>query len=125
MSAKIEELKESGDIMTFTLTGVDACYANGIRRVILSEIPIVVFKTTPHEENKSNILINTSRLNNEIIKQRLSCIPICIKDLEIDFSNYLLELDVENKTDTVIMVTTKDFKIKNLTTNTYLYSANR
>lgn len=120
MSAKIEELKESGDIMTFTLTGVDACYANGIRRVILSEIPIVVFKTTPHEENKSNILINTSRLNNEIIKQRLSCIPICIKDLEIDFSNYLLELDVENKTDTVIMVTTKDFRIKNLTTQSYL-----
>jgi DNA-directed RNA polymerase subunit L len=120
MSAKIEELKESIDIMTFTLTGVDACYANGIRRVILSEIPIVVFKTTPHEENKSNILINTSRLNNEIIKQRLSCIPICIKDLEIDFKNYLLELDVENKTDTVIMVTTKDFKIKNLTTSSYL-----
>ena len=120
MSAKIEELKESGDIMTFTLTGVDACYANGIRRVILSEIPIVVFKTTPHEENKSNILINTSRLNNEIIKQRLSCIPICIKDLEIDFQNYLLELDVENKTDTMIMVTTKDFRIKNLTTSSYL-----
>ena len=120
MSAKIEELKESGDIMTFTLTGVDACYANGIRRVILSEIPIVVFKTTPHEENKSNILINTSRLNNEIIKQRLSCIPICIKDLEIDFPNYLLELDVENKTDTMIMVTTKDFRIKNLTTSSYL-----
>jgi DNA-directed RNA polymerase subunit L len=120
MSAKIEELKESGDTMTFTLTGVDACYANGIRRVILSEVPIVVFKTTPHEENKSNILINTSRLNNEIIKQRLSCIPICIKDLEIDFSNYLLELDVENKTDTMIMVTTKDFRIKNLTTSSYL-----
>jgi DNA-directed RNA polymerase subunit L len=32
----------------------------------------------------------------------------------------LLELDVENKTDTMIMVTTKDFKIKNLTTNSYL-----
>jgi len=120
MSAKIEELKESGDTMTFTLTGVDACYANGIRRVILSEIPIVVFKTTPHEENKSTILINTSRLNNEIIKQRLSCVPICIKDLEIDLKNYLLELDVENKTDTMIMVTTKDFRIKNLTTASYL-----
>jgi len=120
MSAKIEELKESGDTMTFTLTGVDTSYANGIRRVILSEIPIVVFKTTPHEENKSNILINTSRLNNEIIKQRLSCIPICIKDLEIDLKNYQLELDVENKTDTMMMVTTKDFKIRNLTTNAYL-----
>ena len=120
MSAKIEELKESGDTMTFTLTGVDTSYANGIRRVILSEIPIVVFKTTPHEENKAAILINTSRLNNEIIKQRLSCIPICIKDLEIDLKNYLLELDVENKTDTMMMVTTKDFKIRNLTTNAYL-----
>lgn len=120
MSAKIEELKQSGDTMTFTLTGLDACYANGIRRIILSDIPIVVFKTTPYEENKSNILINTSRLNNEIIKQRLSCIPICIKDLEIDFENYLLELDVENKTDTMMMVTTKDFRIKNLTTGSYL-----
>jgi DNA-directed RNA polymerase subunit L len=120
MSAKIEELKESGDTTTFTLTGLDACYANGIRRVILSDIPIVVFKTTPHEQNKSNISINTSRLNNEIIKQRLSCIPICIKDLEIDFDNYLLELDVENKTDTMMMVTTRDFRIKNLTTGSYL-----
>jgi hypothetical protein len=34
--------------------------------------------------------------------------------------NYLLEVDVENKTDTVIIVTTKDFKIRDLVTNTYL-----
>jgi DNA-directed RNA polymerase subunit L len=120
MSAKIEELKESGDIMTFTLIGLDVCYANGLRRTILSDIPIVVFKTTSHQENKANIIINTSRLNNEIIKQRLSCIPICIQDLDINLSNYILEIDVENKTDTMIMVTTKDFKIKNLTTDSYL-----
>ena len=120
MSAKIEELKESGDTMTFTLIGLDVCYANGLRRIILSDIPIIVFKTTPHQENKANIMINTSRLNNEIIKQRLSCIPICIKDLDINLSNYVLEIDVENKTDTMIMVTTKDFKIKNLTTDSYL-----
>ena len=120
MSAKIEELKESGDIMTFTLIGLDVCYANGLRRTILSDVPIIVFKTTPHQENKANIMINTSRLNNEIIKQRLSCIPICIKDLDINLSNYILEIDVENKTDTMMMVTTKDFKIKNLTTDSYL-----
>lgn len=120
MSAKIEELKESGDTMTFTLIGLDVCYANGLRRTILSDIPIIVFKTTPHQENKANIMINTSRLNNEIIKQRLSCIPICIKDLDINLSNYILEIDVENKTDTTIMVTTRDFKIKNLTTDSYL-----
>jgi DNA-directed RNA polymerase subunit L len=120
MSARLENLKESDDILTFTLGGVDVCYANAIRRTILSDIPVVCFKTTPYAENKADILINTTRLNNEIIKQRLSCIPICIKDLAIPFKNYLLEVDVENKTDTSIYVTTKDFKIKNTTTDSYL-----
>jgi DNA-directed RNA polymerase subunit L len=120
MSAKIANLKEVDDILTFTLSGVDVSYANAIRRTILSDIPIVCFKTTPNEENKANILINTTRLNNEILKQRLSCIPICIKDLEIPIKNYVLEVDVENKTDTAIYVTTKDFKIKNMTTDSYL-----
>jgi len=123
MSARLENLKESDDILTFTLGGVDVSYANAIRRTILSDIPVVCFKTTPYEENKANILINTSRLNNEIIKQRLSCIPVCIKDLAIPFKNYLLEVDVENKTDTSIYVTTKDFRIRNTTTDSYLDEA--
>ena len=120
MSARIENLKEVDDVLTFTISDVDVSYANAIRRTILSDIPVVCFKTTPNEENKANIMINTTRLNNEILKQRLSCIPICIKDLEIPIKNYVLEVDVENKTDTAIYVTTKDFKIKNITTDTYL-----
>jgi len=120
MSARIENLKESDEILTFTISSIDVSYANAIRRTILSDIPIVCFKTTPHEANKANILANTTRQNNEILKQRLSCIPICIKDLEIPIKNYMLEVDVENKTDTIMYVTTKDFKIKNITTDTYL-----
>ena len=64
MSARLENLKESDDILTFTLGGVDVCYANAIRRTILSDIPVVCFKTTPYAENKADILINTTRLNN-------------------------------------------------------------
>lgn len=120
MSVKIDNFKEADDTLTFTLSNLDVSYANAIRRTIISDIPLVVFKTTPHAENKCNIIVNTSRLNNEIVKQRLSCIPICIKDLSIPFKNYLLEIDVENKTDTTLIVTTKDFKVKNLTTNSYL-----
>jgi DNA-directed RNA polymerase subunit L len=120
MSARIENLKETDEILTFTIAGVDVSYVNAVRRTILSDIPIVCFKTTPYEENKANILINTTRLNNEILKQRLSCIPVCIKDMEIPIKNYMLELDVENKTDTIMYVTTKDFKIRNITTDTYL-----
>jgi len=123
MESKIKNFKENDGIMTFTLTGVDVSYANAIRRTILSDIPVVVFKTTPHEENKANIIINTSRLNNEIIKQRLSCIPICITDLDTPIKNYLLEIDVENNTDTTMYVTTKDFKIRDTITNKFLEDA--
>jgi DNA-directed RNA polymerase subunit L len=119
--AKIVDLKEEDGLMSFTITNVDVSYVNAVRRTILSDIPIVVFKTIPYEENKANIIVNTSRLHNEIVKQRLSCIPVCISDIqEMPIKNYLLEVDVENKTDTVIIVTTKDFKIRDLVTNTYL-----
>jgi len=119
--AKIVDLKEEDGLMSFTITNVDVSYINAVRRTILSDIPIVVFKTIPYDENKANIMINTTRLNNEIIKQRLSCIPVCIADVqEMPIKNYLLEVDVENKTDTVMIVTTKDFKIRDLVTNNYL-----
>jgi DNA-directed RNA polymerase subunit L len=51
----------------------------------------------------------------------LACIPIHIKDYDhIDLKNYLLEVDVENDTDSVMYVTTADFKIKNVSTDNYL-----
>ena len=121
MGSKVTELKEEDNVLTFTISNTDVSYINGVRRTILSDIPIVVFKTTPYEENKANILINTSRLNNEIVKQRLSCIPICMSDINTNLlKNYELELDVENNTDTELVVTTKDFKIRDLVTNNFL-----
>ena len=120
MSAKINDYKESDNTLTFTLSGVDVCFANGIRRIILADIPTVVFKTIPFEENNSVIIDNTSRLNNEIIKQRLSCIPIHIKNLEIPLESYLLEVNEKNITDTMMIVTTENFKIKNVTNGKYL-----
>jgi DNA-directed RNA polymerase subunit L len=122
--AKVFDLKEEDGVTTFTIANIDVSYVNAIRRTILSDIPIVCFKTTPYEENKANIMINTTRLNNEILKQRLSCIPVCITNLEdTPIKNYLLELDVENKINTTVIVTTKDFKIKDLVSNTYLEDA--
>jgi DNA-directed RNA polymerase alpha subunit len=110
-----------GETTTFTLSGVNVSIANAVRRTLLSDIPTVVFQTTPHEANKCTIYVNTSRLNNEIVKQRLSCIPIHIPNVvDIPLNKYLLEVNVENTTDTILFVTTEDFKIKNVETNTYL-----
>ena len=109
--------RHNDEMLLFTLNGVNVSLANAIRRTILSDIPLVVFRTTPYEQNKANIIANTSRLNNEILKQRLSCIPIHIKDVD-DFplKNYQLEVNVENITDTMMYVTTENFVINDLVT---------
>jgi len=120
MDPRIEQMTEKDDTFTFTLSGVNTSIANAVRRVVLSDIPTVVFKTAPYEECQCTILENTSRFNNEIIKQRLSSIPIHITDLEIPLNQYLMEVNIENLTDTIMYVTTEDFKIKNIQTNQYL-----
>ena len=119
-SIDVPENKE----LTFTLQNVDVCIANSIRRVVLSEIPVVVLDSLDKENiEDENITIfkNTSILNNEIIKQRLSCIPVCIDDIdEFEYRNYIIECDKTNDTNEKMIVSCGDFKIKNVITGEYL-----
>ena len=120
MEPSLMDMSERNNTLYFTISNINVSYANAIRRVILSDIPTVVIRTFPYEKNDVNFEINTSNLNNEIIKQRLSCIPIHITDLNTELSDYIIEVDVKNSTDQLIYVTTADFKIKNLKTDKYL-----
>ena len=101
---------------TFTLESCDVSIANAIRRIILSDINQYVFKTFPHAENRANFTVNTTRLHNELLKQRLGCIPIhhlhTMDGFQNDYKNYVVEVDVKNDTDTIRYVTTEDFKVK-------------
>ena len=76
MIPRIVNIFENDGILKFTIENINVSLANAIRRVILSEIPIVVFKTFPHDKNQADIEINTTRLNNEILKQRLGCFNV-------------------------------------------------
>ena len=116
----IDNLSEENYTLKFRLSNVNVSLSNALRRIILSEIPTIVFRTTPYSENKATIYTNTTRLNNELIKQRLSCIPIYITDTEFPYQDYLVEINIKNDTNTIIYITTKDFKIKNIKTDTYL-----
>ena len=115
MEPKITNLRENNNILNFTLSGVNYSIANGLRRTILSDIDTVVIHTSDE-----SISLNTSRLNNEIIRQRLGCIPVHIKDLTIPIENYVVEIDIKNESDKLMIVTTQDIKVQNLQTNTYL-----
>lgn len=112
MEVKVSSVREENDTLYFTISNLDVCFANTIRRTILSDIETIIFKTMPYEQNQCNIYENTTKLNNEIIKQRLGCIPIHISDIKTPLDNLLMTLEVENKDDNIKIVTTEDFKIK-------------
>jgi DNA-directed RNA polymerase subunit L/DNA-directed RNA polymerase alpha subunit len=120
MDPKITKISEEKGKLYFTVTGIKVPYVNALRRTILSDIDINICNTITYEENQCTITKNTSRFHNEIIKQRLSCIPIHQKELSTLPGNYVLEIDVENDTDDTIFVTTEDFRIKSKTSGNYL-----
>ena len=117
---EVSNITSKDDIMKFKIANTNVSFVNALRRTILSDIPVACFITSPYEKNTCNISINTTRLNNEILKQRLSCIPVFIDDLDIPIDNFQVELDEINDTNSFKYITTKDFKIKDLASDKYL-----
>jgi DNA-directed RNA polymerase subunit L len=119
MEPRISNLIQEEGYLKFTLVDCNMSIANALRRIIISDIPTFVFRTFPYSQNKAEITHNTTRFHNEIIKQRLSCVPIHIDDINFPYHDYVVEVDVKNDTDNIIYVTTKDFKIKNTSSGRY------
>lgn len=114
MSVKNIETDEFNNT-TFTIENIDVSIANAIRRTIVNDIQTWVFLTSPNEKNNAIFYENTTKMNNELLKQRLSCVPIHVKYQFVDSINleeYFLEVEVENTTDTVMEVTTEHFIVK-------------
>ena len=67
MNPQIDNLETKNETLLFTISGVDVCFVNSIRRILLSNIKSFVFRTFPYEESKAEIITNTTRFNNEIL----------------------------------------------------------
>ncbi len=120
MDPIISDISHDGDKYKFTLGNINVSFVNAIRRTILTDIPVIGIYTETHKDNQCIIEKNTTRLHNEIIKQRLSCIPIHMKNLEDLPGKYELVVDMKNETDTNIIITTEDFKIRSKASDNYL-----
>jgi DNA-directed RNA polymerase subunit L len=104
MKPQITKVEEESNVFKFTLNGINFSLANALRRAIINDIDTVVLA-----ESKCNITTNTGRLHNEILKHRLSCIPIHATELP---DKYVLEINEKNQSDHIMMITTEHFKIK-------------
>ena len=109
-----DSIQNKKGVLEFTIQNADVSIVNGLRRTLLTNIPTSVI-----DSKQSEFYKNTGRLHNEILKQRLDCIPVHIKDTSV-LSDLLLEVDVTNDTDSLMYITTRDFKVKNISTDTYL-----
>ena len=116
MEPRVDAVNTRGNTLYFRVSGINVSLANALRRVILAEIPCVVLNADAEEDIE--IERNTTRLNNELIRQRLCCVPVHVTDTAI--GDHQVELDVENTGDTVMMATTRNFRVKNRATDTYL-----
>jgi DNA-directed RNA polymerase subunit L len=125
----IEIITDESSTLTFRLKPVHVSIANSLRRVLLSEISTVIVKSYPHDENQCHITINNTRFTNEMIKQRISSIPIHIheeaeqeyegkqeEDEEVPavqpiWQTYLIKCKKINTSDQMVFVTTEDLEL--------------
>jgi DNA-directed RNA polymerase subunit L len=98
---------------SFDITNVDLAIINSIRRVLLSEIPVVGFYG--EDEPTIEILFNNGPLHNEFMIHRVGLLPLNISpEITDDYTDgdYVFELNVENTGNNMINITTGDFKGK-------------
>ena len=123
MNPTISNISEEKDVYKFTLSNINVSLANSLRRTILADIPTLAFYTDSYESNQCTIDVNTGRLHNEILKHRLSCIPIHMEDTTQLPGNYMLVVDMQNETDDMMMLTTEHFRIQNKSNGNFLTEA--
>ena len=105
----------------FTLQNVHYSLSNAIRRASISNIETIGFRSEPSKYSTINISRNDTVLNNQQISHRIAMLPINVANLsKFDVDDYEFILDEVNTTNSVRVVTTKDFKVKRISTNQFL-----
>lgn len=105
--------------MTITLQNVHYSVANSLRRSIMSMVETTGFRALPYEHSTIQVEKNDTYLNNEIIKHRISMIPVFVAD-DMDLDDYEFIIDETNNTNMIQMVDASHFKIRRISTNTMM-----
>lgn len=105
----------------FEIANIHFSMANAMRRIMIAQVKTVGFRSEPYTSCDINIIINDSPLHNQMMAHRIAMIPINVPTPEkINIADYVFIINVVNNTNTIIPVTTKDFQIKQVSTNKML-----
>ena len=96
----------------FEIHNIDTSIVNGLRRILISDIPIVAFYDH-HKNGTIEILENTGALNNDEISHRISMIPIHLRESELDdFQNGVSSFEILIEADKEQDITTDDIVVR-------------
>jgi DNA-directed RNA polymerase alpha subunit len=108
--------KEDEHKLEFTLSPIHVSYANTLRRLILTGIETVAFRSDMTlTGTTTDVLVaqNDTPMTNEMLADRIGLLPIHVKEPLIwEKDKYVFTLNVTGKEDRTTYVTASDFKIK-------------
>jgi len=105
----------------FELANIHFSTSNAIRRLMISSIKTVGFRTEPYKACDIKVIVNDTPLHNQFVLHRISMIPINVpKPESFDVDDYLFIINVSNSTNSIMNITTEDFQMKQISTNKML-----
>lgn len=105
--------------LEFTVANIDVSVVNGIRRTLLTDLPILAIDATPpsdqdgvYNDPSYRIAANTTRIHNELLIHRICSVPVHTTD-PLFHQKYRLEIDMVNESeDGVVYLTTEHFRLR-------------
>ena len=108
----IQNYTLKGLTASFTLANAPLSLANALRRTIMADVPCVVLHTNTDADDGPIFHTNTSRRTNEIIAQRLACIPVYVTDSSFPYGEYTYVIDKTNTGNSVEYVNSGDIVLQ-------------
>jgi len=105
----------------FEFANVHYSMVNAIRRLMISSVKTVGFRTEPYTACDVKVIINDTPLHNQFIAHRIAMVPLYIaKPDTFDIDDYQFIINVSNNTNSIMSITSEDFQIKQISTNRML-----
>ena len=112
---QFQNLKKMNHMYTFTVTPIHVSYINTLRRLILTGVETVAFRSDMTATGSTTDVIvkrNDTPMTNEMLADRIGLLPIYVREpLAWKPDNYVFILKAEGNKDTTRYVTCSDFKI--------------
>jgi DNA-directed RNA polymerase I and III subunit RPAC1 len=111
----IGTVKENQHMLTFQLVDTNVAYANTLRRMILTGVESVAFRSDMNEKGETSdvsVMENTTPMTNEMLADRIGLIPIHADPDSWKKDEYYFELKVENTSETTLSVSASDFQVR-------------